>query len=56
MQSAALLCHIIVYQQDIAKYCSSITCMNNIIQGMVQQIGKNSLLNSQCKLDPIGNG
>ncbi len=56
MQFATILCHIIIYQQDIAKYCSNITCMNNIIQGMVQQIGKSSLLNSQCKFDLVGNG
>ncbi len=56
MQYVAILCHIVVYQQDIAKYYSNSTCMNNIMQGMVQQIGKNSLLNNQCKFDPIGNG
>ncbi len=30
--------------------------MNNLIQGMVQQIGKNSLLNNQCEIDLVGNG
>jgi len=30
--------------------------MNNFIQGMVQQIGKSSLLNNQCKIDLVGNG
>jgi hypothetical protein len=56
MQSITILCHIIAYQQNIAKYCSNITCMNNLIQGMVQQIGKSSLLNSQCKIDQVRNG
>jgi len=56
MQFATILCHIIVFQQMIAKYCSNITCMNNLIQGTVQYIRKNSLLNNQCKIDLVGNG
>jgi hypothetical protein len=56
MQSTTIPCYIIAYQQNIAKYCSDITCMNNLIQGMVQQIGKISLPNSQCKIDLVGNG
>jgi hypothetical protein len=56
IQSITILCHIIAYQQNIAKYYNNITCMNNLIQGMVQQIGKSSLLNNQCKIDLVGNG
>jgi hypothetical protein len=56
MKFITILCHIIAYQQNIAKYYNNITCMNNRIQGMVQQIGKSSLLNSQCKIDLVGNG
>jgi hypothetical protein len=40
MQFATILCHIIVFQQMIAKYCSNITCMNSLIQSMVQYIRK----------------
>jgi hypothetical protein len=56
MKFITILCHTIAYQQNIAKYYSNITCMNDLIQGMVQQIGKSSLLNSQCKIDLVGNG
>ncbi len=56
MKFITILCHIIAYQQNIAKYCSNITCMKIFKHGMVQQIGKSSLLNSQCKIDTVGNG
>ncbi len=31
MQSITIICHIIAYQQNIAKYSSNITCMNNFL-------------------------
>ncbi len=56
MQSIAILCHIIAYQQILWNILAILWHMKIFKHGMVQQIGKSSLLNSQCKIDTVGNG